>query len=83
MIIDQKIDICQSIVEVINITFIFFMTFSLFCDMLITFVNSCSKGEMKMGETGKKDKGKKEQKKKPKLTIKEKRKQKNEKKETV
>ena len=36
-----------------------------------------------MGEAGKKDKGKKEQRKKPKLTIKEKRKQKNEKKETV
>ena len=34
----------------------------------------------KMGETGKKDKGKKEQKKKPKLTIKEKKKQKQEKK---
>jgi hypothetical protein len=32
-----------------------------------------------MGETGKKDKGKKEQKKKPKLTIKEKRKLKHEK----
>jgi hypothetical protein len=36
-----------------------------------------------MGEAGKKDKGKKEQKKKPKLTIKEKRTQKHEKKETV
>jgi len=33
-----------------------------------------------MGETGKKDKGRKEQKKKPKLTIKEKRKIKREKK---
>jgi hypothetical protein len=33
-----------------------------------------------MGETGKKDKGKKEQRKKPKLTIKEKRKLKHEKK---
>lgn len=32
-----------------------------------------------MGDTGKKDKGKKEQKKKPKLTIKEKRKLKHEK----
>jgi len=32
-----------------------------------------------MGEAGKKDKGKKEQRKKPKLTIKEKRKQKHEK----
>ncbi len=32
-----------------------------------------------MGETGKKDKGKREQKKKPKLTIKEKRKLKHEK----
>ena len=32
-----------------------------------------------MGDTGKKDKGKKEHKKKPKLTIKEKRKLKNEK----
>jgi hypothetical protein len=39
--------------------------------------------EVTMGETGKKDKGKKEQKKKPKLTIKEKRKQKHEKKETA
>jgi hypothetical protein len=34
---------------------------------------------IKMGEVGKKDKGKKEQRKKPKLTIKEKRKQKQEK----
>lgn len=59
------------------------VTFLLFCDMLMKFVNSCSKGDLKMGEAGKKDKGKKEQKKKPKLTIKEKRKQKNEKKETV
>jgi len=36
-----------------------------------------------MGATGKKDKGKKEQKKKPKLTIKEKRKLKHEKKSGV
>lgn len=33
-----------------------------------------SKGEIEMGDTGKKDKGRKEQKKKPQLTIKEKRK---------
>jgi hypothetical protein len=38
-----------------------------------------SKGEIDMGDTGKNDKGKKEQKKKPKLTIKEKRKLKREK----
>lgn len=38
------------------------------------------KGEIVMGNTGKKDKGNKEQKKKPKLNIKEKRKLKNEKK---
>jgi hypothetical protein len=38
------------------------------------------KGEIAMGATGKKDKGNKEQRKKPKLNIKEKRKQKNEKK---
>jgi len=38
------------------------------------------KGEIKMGDVGKRDKGKKEQKKKPKLTIKEKRKIKREKK---
>ena len=38
------------------------------------------KGEITMGATGKKDKGSKEQRKKPKLNIKEKRKQKNEKK---
>ena len=37
-------------------------------------------GEFKMGDAGKNDKSKKEQKKKPKLTIKEKRKLKNEKK---
>ena len=37
------------------------------------------KGDIEMGDTGKKDKGKKEQKKKPKLTIKEKRKLKREK----
>ena len=36
-------------------------------------------GGIHMGDTGKKDKGKKEQKKKPKLTIKEKRKLKREK----
>jgi len=36
-------------------------------------------GEIEMGDTGKRDKGKKEQKKKPKLTIKEKRKLKHEK----
>ena len=36
-------------------------------------------GVIEMGETGKKDKGKKEPKKKPKLTIKEKRKIKHEK----
>jgi hypothetical protein len=36
-----------------------------------------------MGETGKRDKGGREQKKKPKLTIKEKRKQKHEKKDEV
>jgi hypothetical protein len=36
-------------------------------------------GEAKMATTGKNDKGKKEQKKKPKLTIKEKRKLKHEK----
>jgi hypothetical protein len=36
-------------------------------------------GEVKMATTGKNDKGKKEQKKKPKLTIKEKRKLKHEK----
>ena len=36
-------------------------------------------GVIEMGETGKRDKGKKEQKKKPKLTIKEKRKVKHEK----
>jgi hypothetical protein len=39
-----------------------------------------TKGETVMGATGKKDKGNKEQRKKPKLNIKEKRKQKNEKK---
>ena len=39
-----------------------------------------TKGETVMGTTGKKDKGSKEQRKKPKLNIKEKRKQKNEKK---
>jgi len=38
------------------------------------------KGEILMGATGKKDKGNKEQRKKPKLNIKEKRKLKNEKK---
>ena len=38
------------------------------------------KGETVMGATGKKDKGSKEQRKKPKMNIKEKRKQKNEKK---
>ena len=38
------------------------------------------KGECKMGDLGKRDKRKREQKKKPKLTIKEKRKQKHEKK---
>jgi hypothetical protein len=50
---------------------------------LLSFIVKDWKGEAIMGETGKKDKGKKEQKKKPKLTIKEKRKQKHEKKETV
>ena len=39
-----------------------------------------TKGETVMGATGKKDKGSKEQRKKPKLNIKEKRKQKNDKK---
>jgi hypothetical protein len=39
-----------------------------------------TKGEMIMGATGKKDKGNKEQRKKPKLNIKEKRKQKSDKK---
>jgi len=39
-----------------------------------------SKGEIEMGAPGKNDKGKKEQKKKPKMTIKEKRKLKHEKK---
>ena len=39
-----------------------------------------TKGEIPMGTTGKKDKGNKEQRKKPKLNIKEKRKLKNEKK---
>jgi hypothetical protein len=39
-----------------------------------------TKGEMIMGATGKKDKGSKEQRKKPKMNIKEKRKVKNEKK---
>ena len=39
-----------------------------------------TKGEMVMGNTGKKDKGTKEQRKKPKLNIKEKRKIKNDKK---
>lgn len=39
-----------------------------------------TKGEIVMGATGKKDKGNKEERKKPKLTIKEKRKLKNEKK---
>jgi hypothetical protein len=38
------------------------------------------KGDIAMGATGKKDKGNKEERKKPKLNIKEKRKQKNEKK---
>lgn len=43
-----------------------------------------SRGEDEMGESGgKNDKGKKEQKKKPKLTQKEKKKLKNEKKQTV
>jgi len=50
---------------------------------LLSFIVKDWKGEAIMGEAGKKDKGKKEQKKKPKLTIKEKRKQKHEKKETV
>ena len=44
------------------------------------YYGSITKGETVMGATGKKDKGSKEQKKKPKLNIKEKRKQKNEKK---
>ncbi len=39
-----------------------------------------TKGETVMGATGKKDKGNREERKKPKLTIKEKRKLKNEKK---
>jgi hypothetical protein len=39
-----------------------------------------TKGETVMGNAGKKDKGSKEQRKKPKLNIKEKRKQKSEKK---
>ena len=39
-----------------------------------------TQGEITMGETGKKDKGRKEQRKKPKLNIKEKRKLKQEKK---
>jgi len=39
-----------------------------------------NKGELEMGESGKKDKGKREQKKKPQLTIKEKRRLKREKK---
>jgi hypothetical protein len=39
-----------------------------------------TKGEIVMGATGKKDKGGREERKKPKLSIKEKRKQKNEKK---
>ncbi len=39
-----------------------------------------TKGEMVMGATGKRDKGGKEERKKPKLSIKEKRKLKNEKK---
>ena len=39
-----------------------------------------AKGETLMGATGKKDKGNKEQRKKPKLNIKEKRKQKSDKK---
>lgn len=43
-----------------------------------TFIET--KGEEVMGNSGKKDKGSKEQKKKPKLNIKEKRKLKNEKK---
>ncbi len=38
-----------------------------------------SKGDFEMGATGKNDKGRKEQKKKPKLSIKEKRKLKHEK----
>jgi hypothetical protein len=42
--------------------------------------NHETKGEIVMGATGKKDKGGKEERKKPKLSIKEKRKQKNEKK---
>lgn len=42
--------------------------------------SSALKGEATMADNGKNDKGKKEQKKKPKLTIKEKRKAKNEKK---
>lgn len=41
------------------------------------------KGETKMGDTGKNDKVRKEQRKKPKLTIKEKRKLKHEKKTTT
>ena len=39
-----------------------------------------NEGEIEMGDTGKKDKGRREQKKKPQLTIKEKRKIKREKK---
>jgi hypothetical protein len=41
----------------------------------------CRKGETAMSDNGKKDKGKREQKKKPKLNPKEKRKLKNEKKQ--
>jgi hypothetical protein len=43
-------------------------------------VETNQKGVIVMGNAGKKDKGNKEQRKKPKLSIKEKRKQKNEKK---
>jgi len=54
--------------------------FFLIGDILNTIIKMMSSGEIDMADTGKNDKGKKEQKKKPKLTIKEKRKLKNEKK---
>jgi hypothetical protein len=43
------------------------------------FLEAAHKREVRMGESGKKDKSKKEQRKKPKLTIKEKRKLKKQK----
>jgi hypothetical protein len=52
----------------------------LYACYIVPFANYFQKGDAVMGDAGKKDKGGKEQKKKPKLTQKEKRKLKQEKK---